>query len=371
MKKNLNKSYWLKTFLLACAICFFNTSYGQTFKAFKISGDLKKVKVPIKKITLYYWVGSTGKSDTSVVKNGKYFFSGKISESQLVYLRNVTDSEDEQIISASFYMDPGVIQVTSDTLFSNLKVTGSKSDVLYRTWQDQLLKKQSKLSEIYRLRDSCWRVFQSSKNPEDSLAMAKYHAQASMISSEQMEISIDYAKTHLNSPIVMDVIASIWMPKYADQQEEIFFMVPESNRQTRVGKELASKMAVRLGHKAPDFSITDTAGKMVRLSSFKGKYILLEFWASWCVPCRHEAPYLKEAFKSYSDKGFTIFSVSLDKSDAKKEWMDAIHKDGTGLWTQTSSLTGKYNAASIAYGSISNIPANFLIDPQGNIIAKD
>ena len=110
---------------------------------------------------------------------------------------------------------------------------------------------------------------------------------------------------------------------------------------------------------------------MIRLSSFRGKYVLLEFWASWCGPCRAEAPYLRDAFAKYSNKGFAIFSVSIDNAEAKQAWLDAIKKDGTGTWTQTSSLTGRNSPAAMIYGHVDTIPANFLLDPQGKIIAKN
>ncbi len=355
---------------MICFIHFFGMLSAQTKKDFKITGDLSKVATPAKKIMFSYWPDSTLKTDTCIVKNGKYYFAGQITEPQLVYL-TVLSGDFDQHNYGSFFLDPGVVEIVSDKIFSHLKVTGSKSQEAYAGWQILLKKDESSLAAVYQQRDSFRLLFEEIKRPEDSISIQEFQKQSTAILRKMMEINITYAKSHLNSPVTMDVIASIWLPEYAKQQEEIFFMMPEAQRQTRIGKELAAKIAVRPGHKAPDFSLPDTTGKMVRLSSFRGKYVLLEFWASWCGPCRAESPYLKDAFTSYGNKGFTIFSVSCDKADTKKAWLEAIHNDGTGQWTQTSSLTGKYNVASLAYGRIDNIPANFLIDPQGNIIAKD
>ena len=118
--------------------------------------------------------------------------------------------------------------------------------------------------------------------------------------------------------------------------------------------------------KAPEFSLPDTSGKIVSLSSFRGKYVLVDFWASWCGPCRKENPNIVAAYNQFSQKNFTILGVSLDKS--KAEWMQAIHADGL-RWTHVSDLQHWNSAAAQLYG-VNSIPFNVLIDPEGNIIAE-
>jgi peroxiredoxin len=105
------------------------------------------------------------------------------------------------------------------------------------------------------------------------------------------------------------------------------------------------------------------------LSSFRGKYLLIDFWASWCGPCRQENPTVVKAFNQFNQKGFTILGVSLDQPGAKSKWMDAIHKDGL-TWTQVSDLKFWDNAAAKLYG-VRGIPQNYLLDPTGKIIAKN
>ena len=119
--------------------------------------------------------------------------------------------------------------------------------------------------------------------------------------------------------------------------------------------------------KAIDFSQPGIDGKQVSLSSFKGKYVLLDFWASWCKPCRVENPNVVKAYQEFKDKNFTVFGVSLDKD--KNAWLQAIQQDGL-TWTHASDLKDWSNEAAALYG-VQSIPANFLIDPQGNIIARD
>ena len=158
-------------------------------------------------------------------------------------------------------------------------------------------------------------------------------------------------------------------PRYAPQMEDIFNKFPASLQNTATGKFIKTKLALRIGSIAPDISIPDTTGKKIALSALRPKYVLLDFWASWCGPCRAESPYLLKSFRKYQDK-FTILSVSLDSKGAKTVWMNAIRQDGTGVWPQVSSLTGRATPEAALYG-VSIIPTNFLIDKDGRIVAKD
>jgi peroxiredoxin len=120
---------------------------------------------------------------------------------------------------------------------------------------------------------------------------------------------------------------------------------------------------------APDFTQADVNGVPVKLSSFRGKYVLIDFWASWCGPCREENPNVVRVFNKYKEKNFTVLGVSLDKQSGRADWLAAIKSDGLN-WTQVSDLKFWNNAAAALY-YVSSIPANFLIDPNGKIIAKD
>lgn len=127
------------------------------------------------------------------------------------------------------------------------------------------------------------------------------------------------------------------------------------------------KSALKLGQPAPDFTLPDPDGKMISLSSMKGKYVLVDFWAAWCGPCRQENPNVVAAYKQYSNKNFTILGVSLDK--AKEPWLKAI-KDDQLTWTHVSDL--KYwESIVVPMYNIQGIPFNVLLDPQGNIVATN
>lgn len=148
----------------------------------------------------------------------------------------------------------------------------------------------------------------------------------------------------------------------------------------RINKDLNKNPAVRnfiaamdrikplsIGHKAPDFTISSLDGKTVKLSDYKGKYVMVDFWASWCVPCRQENPNVLKQYNSFRSRGFNVLGVSLDKD--KAAWQKAVREDKLA-WTQTSDLQSFQGTPEQLY-HIEAIPSNFIIDPQGNIAAKN
>jgi peroxiredoxin len=183
-----------------------------------------------------------------------------------------------------------------------------------------------------------------------------------------------YLEEHPSSPIAMFVFMQFaGYDINADVVEPVFLALADKWRNGPAGKEMAERIEVAkktgIGKMAMDFTQNDTLGNPVSLSSFKGKYVLIDFWASWCGPCRQENPNVVKAFNNYKEKGFTVLGVSLDQPNAKDKWMKAIHDDNL-TWTQVSDLKFWKNEVAVQYG-IQAIPQNFLIDPQGKIIGKN
>ncbi len=182
-------------------------------------------------------------------------------------------------------------------------------------------------------------------------------------------ICYNYAAFHPAS--IMGTVALLryfQVSEDANKTEQLYnAMAPELKSHplsTYITSQISEAKNVPVGQPLQDFTQADTAGKPVSLSSLRGKFVLIDFWASWCGPCRRENPNVVKAFNKYKDKNFTILGVSLDK--AKHSWVDAIQMDGLN-WTQVSDLGYWNNAVAVQFG-IRSIPQNYLIDPEGKIV---
>ncbi|WP_316798358.1 TlpA disulfide reductase family protein [Pedobacter frigidisoli] len=180
-----------------------------------------------------------------------------------------------------------------------------------------------------------------------------------------------FAKNHPNSYFALVALSEAAGSKVdVARVTPLFNALPKALRETDTGKELAQRIEANtttaLGKQAPLFTQNNAVGKPVSLADYKGKVVLVEFWASWCSPCRAENPNLVKQYQTYKDKGFEIISVSLD--NVKERWLEAIEKDGLA-WTHVSDLKGWNNEVGRLYG-VRAVPASFLLDAQGKIIGN-
>lgn len=343
---------------------------------FTINGDITALKAPAEWVILSYYVNDRHITDSAPVRQGNYVFGGHIAEPVLARLsvRFKANAEgnrmpvNSQRDYASVFLQAGTLKVVSLDSFANVTVAGSKADDEYRSLEEIAKPYNNMLDELYR---------QSSiarKNKEAELSRIIEKKIDSLSSQANENIYGAYVKKNPGSPIAIYALRN-WAGYEidADKIEPVFKTLPLAIQNTASGKEMQAKIAIAkktgIGQMAIDFTQNDTLSKPVTLRSFRGKYVLLDFWASWCGPCRLENPNLVREFNKYSGKGFQVLSISLDKPDGKEKWLKAIHDDGLN-WAHVSDLQFWNNAVARQYG-IEAIPQNLLLDPTGKIIAKN
>jgi peroxiredoxin len=189
--------------------------------------------------------------------------------------------------------------------------------------------------------------------------------------SERQKLEMEFVKNNPSS-IVSIQILSVYSTRWGKgKTAELFDKLSQENKNSAYGKKIANYIRLnkepKIGEQFADFEMSDPNGKSKKLSDLKGKTILLEFWASWCGPCRQENPNLVKTYQKFKPKGFEVFAVSLDQE--KESWLQAIEKDSLN-WENVSDLKGDDNEASLIYG-INGTPDNFLIDHNGEIIGRN
>ena len=287
--------------------------------------------------------GQSGASEiTSEVKGGKFTFKGKMERPDFkIILFN------KQPPYITLFLDNSVVNIVGDkATIDKAKVSGSASHTAF----DQ---------------------FNTSLEPYQSV-FAESGEYDSAMNEKAMSLLREFVSSHTGSYITP--LAIIRFNQIADdvlKTEELYNLLQPNIKASAMGQYIAQQVAEGkvngAGTLLPDFSQPDTSGISVSLSSLRGNYVLVDFWASWCGPCRQENPNLVAAFNKYKSKKFTVLGISLDK--AKEAWVDAIHMDGL-TWTHISDLQGWSNAAAQQF-KIFSIPQNFLIDPQGKVVGKN
>jgi peroxiredoxin len=337
----------------------------------KMKGTLKLAK-PVDQVYLSYRTASGQVNDSVRLDDGEFSFDGTIAEPVLATLTVKFEMEPGQKRAAmdrtQIFLEPGKIKVTVKDSLKFAVVTGSKSHTDFLALTEMAKPYREKMMEMNL-------QYRELNKAKDEAGMKKLSDEMSSFNDEMNDkVYGSYVKNNPKSPVALYALKQY--AGYAmdpDKIEPIFNTLPASTKDWASGKEFKNLIDAakntKVGVYAMDFTQNDTLGNAVSLSSFKGKYVLIDFWASWCGPCRAENPNVVKAFNQYKDKGFTILGVSLDQPGAQQKWMDAIHKDGL-TWTQVSDLKYWDNAVAKQYG-IRAIPQNFLLDPTGKIVAKN
>jgi len=343
-------------------------------KPFSIAGNVKALKTG-DKIYLVYKDNGSDVTDSVEVKDGVFAFKGTLTNPERANLflnKNpfaVPPAPGEVLDYMALYIEPAVIKITAADSLKKATITGSpvneedkKLKALIKPVTDQLSAIDAEFGKL------------TPEQQKDMAAVAPLRERYEKAMAGLNPIYLDYAKNNPKSYVSLSAIGQLaGNPEQAAAAEKVYNTLSPALKATKAGKSIGdlfnASRGTAIGSAAIDFSQNDVNDKPVKLSDFKGKYVLLDFWASWCGPCRNENPNVVKAFNTYKDKNFTVLGVSLDQPGKKEAWLQAIQKDGL-TWTHVSDLKWWDNAVARQYG-IRSIPANFLIDPSGKIIAKN
>jgi thiol-disulfide isomerase/thioredoxin len=185
----------------------------------------------------------------------------------------------------------------------------------------------------------------------------------------------DFVQSHLNSPISLEVLQyNLIRPeaiRYHDVIDSLYKQISKNLQNTQQGKQLLEALTIclnnQVGKQAPLFTVKEMNGQLISLKDFYNKkYVLIDFWASWCLPCREEFPYLKEAYAMYNPKGLEIISVSIDENLSK--WKESIYKDSIDKWWHFADKENTPSISSLYF--VTGVPIKILVDEQGYIIGR-
>jgi peroxiredoxin len=347
-----------------------------------IKTDLTTIQEPLDKIFLSYYNATTKVrfNDSVVLNNAKNaVFQIAIDEPLLAQIRVVqtksTDTTKKVKPNSArnyltVYLEPGTITILAKDSLSNSTISGSKSHDTYTALKAKVSAYDPAMKELYA-------KYSAARKAKDELASAAIEKSIDSLDEqikEKVYLPFLKAPATKNSPVALYALNQY--AGYAINPvtaEPVFKQLGTIPKKLPAGKAFEEKLALakklEVGQYAIPFIQKDTLGNAFSLASLKGKYVLIDFWASWCGPCRAENPNVVVAFNKYKDKGFTVLGVSLDQPDAKDRWIKAIHDDGL-TWNHVSDLKYWDNEVAKAYG-IQAIPQNYLLDREGKIIGKN
>ncbi|WP_428327790.1 redoxin domain-containing protein [Mucilaginibacter sp.] len=358
----------MKKLIIAALASLPALAFAQDGK-YSVQGSVGAFNAPAK---MYLESFAAGKTvvDSATLINGKFQFEGTTGavpkNAYLIFNQKGTgpNTRDYKMI----YLEKGTVTVTSSDTLKSAKVAGTKTNEDNTRYEAAL----KPTADAY----AALEAKQSKASPEEQKSEAflkQGHKEEKAIDLQEAAINKKFIQENPDSFISLNVLESYaYSADYVDIAP-LFNNLSPAIKETDNGKKFAERLpklkAVALGAVAPEFAEADTAGKIVNLSSFRGKYVLIDFWASWCGPCRHENPNVVKAYNRYKDQKFTIVGVSLDRPNAKDKWLKAIHTDGLA-WTQLSDLQF-WNSKTAGLYAVRAIPQNFLLDPNGKIIGKN
>jgi peroxiredoxin len=345
---------------------------GFSQQNFIIKGQMSKAPKAVAWLSYMKEDGPMGE-DSCVIKNGVFSFKGTVKEPAIGRVTIVHEGENKMTLrnadNVVVLLSGGTISITAKDSLIHSSVKGSQLVLDFAAMEKKKNAEDARLVNLMKQFENTPKALQNKEAYGEN-----YHTTFEDIIVKKTAIDFAYIKGHPNS--YLSLLSLIWhttsepIGKVDTAFNSLSKPLQETNLGLAIAKNLDRRKTILVGGKAPDFTAPDTTGTNISLSSFKGKYVLVDFWASWCKPCRAENPNVVKAFETYKDKNFTILGVSLDKDDDREKWVKAINDDHVGSWTQVSELKS-WRSEVVGLYNLKSIPQNVLIDPKGVIIAKN
>ena len=305
-------------------------------------------------------VSCNQKSDTEFSLTGK---TNGIENGTMIYLDNA-DSQNIDLIDST--------TVKNNSFVFNTKLSSSPLQVAL--WTDDEHYRFLWLENNKMTFDASKNNFENAKvtgSDVENLAQSLRKELEKLTEKNQRKREIEFIRNRPNSIVSAEILSTYSTTFGKKETKGLFDLFSEQNKKTKYGKIIEAYLNLneepKIGEKFIDFEMADLNGNLQKLSELKGKTIFLDFWASWCAPCRKENPNLVKTYHTFKSKGFEIFAVSLDEN--KEKWIKAIENDKLN-WYHVNDFKGNGNKASLIYG-VEGIPDSFLIDQNGIIIARD
>ena len=309
----------------------------------------------VSKLFIDYEITGIKFTDSLNLAKKQYSLNKKLSQPVAATLY----TDNETIKSQSIFLANNVLQVNINDTSVFVNKTKLQEEFLFLTAND-------------RIRPNYFPLYGELNANNDTVGLKKLSIIFDSLMKDDIKKSYNYFKSNKSS--LLSLFAFSRSAAFASDYSKVekdFMLLPLWARNTPDGKSIALKIqgakSAQINTPAKDFTLMSSTGQKISLKDFKGKYVLLDFWASWCGPCRKEHPNLIKAYEQFNQKNFEIISISLDND--KSSWLEAIKKDKIN-WTNISDLKGQQNEIALKYG-VQAIPANFLINPDGIIIKKD
>jgi peroxiredoxin len=363
---NHSSKYFFAAMLLLPSIL-----HAQTLMTFAVKGKVGHYSAPYKAY-LAYTAPDGWTTDSMALVDGSFHFTGSAKTPRKALLainangNGLNPRKDDYEVVC---LESETVTVESSDSLKNLTVTGGKVNADYTVLKKMLAANTQKMET---LAGEWWATPVEKRKIKEF--QEEYAQKEAPLNNEAKEINLSFIKSYPQSWVSLLTIQD-YARGGADLNEfaALFDALSPELKASTIGVDLAEKVQgadkTAIGKAAPDFTLPTASGKLVSLHDLKGKYVLIDFWASWCGPCRAENPNVVKAYNAYKTKGFTIVGISLDDTSFKSKWIAAIQNDHLD-WTQLCDLKG-WASKPVGMYAVTGIPQNFLVDPNGNIVAKN